>query len=201
MKNAVIILIIVAISLVAGDALVDDQTTLSSNADWLQYHSGTPEWCCFQGTYRGVWFNTLDFAPGVGPFVAEQAEMWFYHDSSHPWDTGDVYIELYNGDAGGPSALLDQTMVTATHCTPVYVCYYPLIPVEQDFWVLANPEMSAGGCPSMASDGNTAEVAHSFYLDGADWMPWEYNFFISASVFQDPEDLDSMSWGSIKDIF
>jgi hypothetical protein len=200
MKYAVVILFITFLSASGGNALVDTHSTLSQDTDWLQYHNGTPVWGCYQGTYRGVWFNLIDFMPGGLTYAAAEAEMWFYHSSTYPWDTGYVYIELWNGDAGGPTSMLDQTMQTAVHCAPVCVYYNPEISVDYDFWILENTELSAGGWPSIASDANQAAVAHSFYLDGVDWTPWEYNFFVSCLVF--PGDaFDPMSWGSIKTVF
>ncbi len=172
-------------------------------SEWLQYHDGTPQWATWEGTYRGIWFNLQDFLPGVTFFYIDTSEMWFYHFSDKPWDTSDVYFELWNGDAMGPISRIDQTQVTAVHFAPVYASYDPSIYVNQHFWCIANTEASTGGWPSILSDNAGGTIYHSFYSDDfIAWEPWDVggacNYFIA---IVEGVSLEATSWGSIKSVF
>jgi len=205
MKKAIAILAVLSLVSFAGQIAVD-LGTIERDADWLVYDDGSPNWLTWGGTYRGVWFNTQDFNPGWGGGDVDQAELWFYHHSSYPWDTSDVYVELWNGDAMGPTAQLDQTMKTAIHYAPIYVTYSPVVAVEQNFWILANTEMSAGGWPAVLGDGAQGTIFHSFFSDDfIVWEPWDIggacNYFISASFTADPGAFDNTTWGALKTTF
>lgn len=187
----------------AGNVAVDLDPA-ESDYEWLMYHDGTPEWCTWDGVYRGVWFNMDDFVPGTYLNTLEETEFWFYHDTSYPWDTSNVYVEVWNGEASGPWIQLTQTMVTAVSYAPVYDFYYPNIQVDQEFWVLVNTEMSAGGWPSLLGDGGPVSTAHSFHSDDfINWQPWSpdglCNYLISANWFG--WGLDGITWGSVKTVF
>ncbi len=171
---------------------------------WLKYHDGTPAWCSWDGVYRGVWFNVWDFYPGATVNFVEQTAFWFYHHVSYPWDTSDVYVEVWNGDAQGPVVQLEQTMVTAVHYAPVYVEHFPELIVEADFWPLVNTELSAGGWPSVPGDGGQSGSAHSFYSnDFINWQPWNpagiCNYFMAVDWVG--WRLEGTTWGSIKSSF
>lgn len=206
MKASLAVVFILAAFSAAGRVAVD--LPGRQRDDWLEYDNGTFNWLAWEGTYRGVWFNLQDFIPGGTCYDIGISQMWFYHDTSYPWDTSDFYMELWNGDTMGPMTRLDQTMVTAHHLTPVYTYYNPPIETEQNFWALANTEMSAGGCPSILVDdaqgSSWGGVAHSFYSDDfTAWEPWVIgdgpcNYFISVT---DPLSLEATTWGSIKTVF
>jgi len=183
---------------------------VSNDGDWLQYDDGSPMWITWGGTYRGVWFNILDFIPGMNNGTLEQSRLWFYHHASYPWDTSDVYVEVWNGDAMGPVTQVDQTMITAIHYAPVYVAYTvlptPVCPVEQNFWLLVNTEMSAGGWPATLGDGNTpGTIFHSFFSDDfIVWEPWDINgacnYFMAVN-WTFITAFDNTTWGSLKATF
>lgn len=205
MKKAIAILAVLSLASFAGQIAVNLDPIPQKDADWLVYDNGTPNWLTWGGTYRGTWFNVEDFVPGGGACEVEQAELWFYHHTSHPWDTSDVYIELWNGDNMGPTAQLDQTMKTAIHYAPIYVDYNPIITTEGNFWCLANTEMSAGGWPSILGDGAQGTVFHSFYSDDfIVWEPWDIggacNYFVSI-YGEIPMSFDNTTWGSLKATF
>ena len=205
MKKAIAVLAVLSLAAFAGQVAVNLGQMPEKDADWLVYDNGTPNWLTWGGTYRGVWFNTEDFIPGTTGGMVEQAEFWFYHHSSYPWDTSDVYIELWNGDAMGPTAQLDQTMITAIHYAPLYVHFgTPRSTVEQNFWAFANTEMSAGGWPAVLGDGEQGSIFHSFYSDDfIVWEPWDIggacNYFIS--VYAELGAFDNTTWGALKTTF
>lgn len=170
--------------------------------EWLTYCSGTPAWLSWGGTYRGTWFDLEDFYPGVTNALISEVELWFYHNSSYPWDTSDAYAELWEGGSYGPSSELDQQIVTAQHLTPVYIYYDPPVEVPADFWVLVNTEMSAGGWPSILGDNSEEPVPHSFYSDDfIVWEPWfdGRNYFVA--VLAEFDNLGAISWGELKSMF
>ena len=182
----------------------------NSNGAWLYYDNGTPGWVIWDSTYRGVWFNIQDFIPGMNEGYIWQAEFWFYHSTNYPWDTSDVYVELWNGDMNGPTAQIDQQVITAIHYTPLYVEYFGEAGhVEQNFWVITNVEMSAGGWPSTVTDWAGSTVAHSFMSDDLIvWEPFEVNgllsnFFIRADWASCPNynAFRNSTWGSLKATF
>ncbi len=205
MKKAIAILAVLSLAAFAGQMAVNLGPMPEKDADWLVYDDGSPAWLTWGGTYRGVWFNIEDFIPGGGNGQLEESEFWFYHSADRPWDSSDVYLEIWNGDAMGPTAQLDQTMVTAIHYAPVYAEYDPQVAVEDNFWALANTEMSAGGWPSILGDGAQGSIFHSFYSDDfIVWEPWDIggacNYFVS--VAWNPADaFDNTTWGSLKATF
>ncbi len=181
----------------------------NSDGFWLEYDNGTPHWVYWDVTYRGVWFNIQDFVPGMPGGYIWQTELWFYHSNSS-WDTSDVYVELWNGDGSGPAAKLHQQMITALHYAPVYAEYLGEAgKVEQNFWVIANVEMSTGGWPSILTDWDGSAVAHSFISDDLSvWEPYEVdgllsNFFIAAywNIYPNGNALGNSTWGSLKATF
>ena len=190
----------------AGQVAVNLGPMPEKDSDWLVYDNGSPAWLTWGGTYRGVWFNMQDFIPGATSATIEQAELWFYHHSEHPWDTSDVYIELWDGDSMGPTGQLDQQMATAIHYAPIYIDYDPAITTaDENFWVLANTEMSAGGWPSILGDGMQGSVYHSFYSDDfIVWEPWDIggacNYFISVYATLNAA-FDATTWGALKTTF
>jgi hypothetical protein len=204
MKKAMAVLAVLSLVAFAGQVAVD-LNPVERDGDWLVYDDGSTKWLTWGGTYRGVWFNIEDFIPGGGDGLLEQSEFWFYHHSSYPWDTSDVYLEIWNGDAMGPMTQMDQTMVTAIHYAPVYASYSPEVAVEENFWALANTEMSAGGWPAILGDGNApGTIFHSFFSDDfIVWEPWDIggacNYFIA--VNWNPGAFDNTTWGSLKATF
>jgi hypothetical protein len=198
-----LLMLAVASSAETQDIPVDTQLVATEmDSEWFTYCSGSPGWLSWEGTYRGTWFHLEEFYPGVTNGFISEVELWFYHNSSYPWDTSDVYVEVWGGDSSGPVNLLDQQMVTALHMTPVYVYYDPPLEVPDDFWVLLNTEMSAGGWPSILGDDSEEPVAHSFYSnDHSLWEPWlsGRNYFIS--VLADCDELSGISWGELKSLF
>jgi len=205
MKKALAILAVLSLAAFAGQIAVNLNPIPRTDADWLVYDDGTPAWYTWGGTYRGVWFNTDDFQAGGSAASITQAELWFYHSDTRPWDTSDVYVELWNGDQMAPVTQLDQSMAVALDYAPIYVNYSPAIVAETNFWCLANTEMSAGGWPSMLGDGMASGAFHSFFSsDFIVWEPWDINgacnYFIA--VYGDIEmSLDNTTWGSLKATF
>ncbi|MCK5842568.1 MAG: hypothetical protein KAH31_10395 [Candidatus Sabulitectum sp.] len=198
MKKAIAILAVLSLTAFAGQFAVNLDPVERTDGDWLRYDSGTAKWLTWGGMYRGVWFNTEDFIPGMGGADVNESEFWFYHHASYPWDTSDVYIEIWNGDAMAPVTQIDQTMITAVHYAPVYATYATPLSVEANFWAIANTEMSAGGWP--ASLGDEFPENHSFYSDdNIIWEPWIGDYFVAVNV--DPQALNNATWGSLKATF
>jgi hypothetical protein len=175
----------------------------ASDGDWLQYDNGTYHWYTWGGTYRGTWFDIQDFIPSATSYIVSISELWFYHQSSHPWDTSDVYVELWNGDNMGPTALLDQTIMTAASLSPSYCIYSPSITTLQNFWCLANTELSAGGWPSILGDNSQATIAHSFFSDDfIVWEPWDLGgacYYLIRVAWLD--SIDRTTWAGLKTSF
>jgi len=198
MKMFVVILVVLSLAAFAGQTSVDLDPVQRTDGDWFRYDDGTAKWLSWGGMYRGVWFNTEDFVPGMGEWEMFDSEFWFYHDASYPWDTSDVYIELWNGDATGPATQLDQTQITAVHYAPVYAVYSAPVWVEANFWALANTEMSTGGWPASLSD--EFPLGHSFYSDDfIIWEPWAGDYFVAVEpcVYA----LTGTTWGTLKAVF
>lgn len=160
----------------------------------LAYHDGTPVWISY-GMLQGTWFDVEDFVPGSADFLIDHVDLWFYHHAEHPWDTSDVYIEIWTCDESGPIAQLDQTMVTALHNMPTIVNYNPPLEVGLDFCCIANCEMSAGGWPSLTVDGTPGE--HNLWGSEED----RGDYLISVTGNTTEEALESLSWGSLKTVF
>ncbi len=207
MKTVTILLVIFCSSILAGGSVIDPVLSVDEKpGDWLRYDNSSAEWFSWSGIYRGVWFNLEDFVPGwAGGVQITETEMWFFHNVTYPWDTSDFYAEIWNGSVDAPTSQLDQVLTTAVHYSPVYVSYEIPITVQNNFWVLANTELSAGGWPSLMSDGVSSEIAHSFYTnDFIKWHAWEpstgiANYFIA--VLPVVWNLDGTTWGSLKTTF
>ncbi|MCD4707832.1 MAG: hypothetical protein K8S62_08840 [Candidatus Sabulitectum sp.] len=166
----------------------------------LSYHDSTPQWLTWGGMYRGTWFHVEDFIPGATDFLVEWVDLWFYQHPSFPWDTNQIFVELWSGDGTGPVEFLAGEQVTALLQPAVTRVYFdPPVETGPDFWCLLNTEFSAGGWPSVLLDGTPSE--HSFYSD--DFIVWEPHslgdYFIS--VGNDTESLQRTSWGALKTTF
>ena len=204
MKKAMAVLAVLSLVAFAGQVAVNLDPVQETDADWLTYFNGSPHWLTWGGTYRGTWFNAQDFIPGAGSGEVMQSEFWFFHHSSYPWDTSDVYLELWNGDAMGPMTQLDQTMKTAVHYSQVLVTYPTPVGVEQNFWGLANTELSAGGWPAILADNTQGSTGiHSFYSDDfIVWEPWDLgNFWIGVYWEEVAGAFDNTTWGALKATF
>jgi len=179
-----------------GCLLLDHPVYIPSYRDILSYDDGTSYWVCWEGTQRGVWFNTADFYPPSGRnWSAEETEFWFFHSPSYPWDTASFYAELYDGGASGPGTLLNRTSVTAVHYEATYAFYNPCVECGYQFWVIQNACMSGGGWPSILSDNSPLPVVHSF----CDGQPWERgNYIIRTACWT---GLQSDTWAGIKSLF
>lgn len=196
------------IILASDQVLLERPIEVHSDADVLQYDDGTPYWLNWSGLYRGVWLDINDFGLS-GPWTAGSTELWFYHHTSYPWDTSSFYCQLCQGDQSCPTDLLDQTSIIALHYQPVYAIYDPVIEVgDEEFWVLINTELSAGGWPSVLGDGFPNTVSHSFFSnDYIFWEPWiaggstVNDYFIRASNTYWWPGLETRTWGSIKTFF
>ena len=165
----------------AGNIVLDVGTVSGTDAEWLQYDDAT------------------DFLPTAYNCDIHQSEFWFYHHSSYPWDTSDVYVEVWDGAVSAPVTQLDQTMITAIHYAPVYANYPTPLNAGPEFWAFANTEMSAGGWPSILGDAEACD--HSFFSDDfIIWEPWENGDYFVA-VYVDMLQLDNTTWGSIKVTF
>ncbi|MCK5785337.1 MAG: hypothetical protein KAH54_02120 [Candidatus Sabulitectum sp.] len=206
MKIILIVLTVACSAASFAQSAIDLSPVNRADSDWLRYDNGTPEWFAYEGIYKGVWFNLEDFMPGwSGGAALLETETWFYHDSQYPWDTSDFYSEIWNGDPQAPLVQLDQTRLNATHYAPVFTIYSTPLMVNTNFWVLANTELSSGGWPSIISDDNNSEVAHSFFThDFILWEPWipgegQSNYFIAVSPAL--ESLDATTWGELKTAF
>jgi hypothetical protein len=204
MKKAIAILAVLSIAAFAGEIVVNLGPTPEKDADWLQYDNGSAWWLTWGGMYRGVWFNAEDFTTeSVSSVGIQQAELWFYHSSSRPWDISDFYCEIWNGDAMGPVTQLDQTLITAIHYSPVYADYSPEMIAEPNFWCLINTEMSAGGWPSVLGDSIASSAENSFFSDDfIVWEPWGMgNYFIRIYADVPYYSIDNTTWGSLKATF
>jgi hypothetical protein len=202
MKKAIAILAVLSLVAFAGQVAVNLDPVPQKDADWLQYDDGTPAWFTWGGTYRGTWFNVQDFVPGAIGATIQQSEFWFYHHSSYPWDTSDVYLEIWNGGASAPVTQLDKTQAVAAHYAAVTTTYATPLVGEQNFWALANTEMSSGGWPSCLGDSTAG--THSFYSsDFIIWEPWgevgDYLIRVYAEVT--PSALSGVTWGALKAAF
>ena len=176
------------------------------DSSYLQYDDGSPAWMSGSGLYRGVWFNTDDFLPGMSGFLVDFSEYWMYHHPAIPWDIGDFYAEVWNGDYMAPLVQLNSTRVTAVHFAPVYVYYNPPLAAESNFWVFENTELSSNGSPFMMGDSTPPAVDHSFYSDDFFvWEPWSDGTntgdFLVRCGGEFPTRLVNLTWGAIKAVF
>ncbi|MCK5131092.1 MAG: hypothetical protein KAR40_02945 [Candidatus Sabulitectum sp.] len=198
--------ILVVLSLVASadqvQVPVNSDPIQRTDADWLVYDDGTAAWLTWGGVYRGVWFNTGSFVSGTNTALIEESEFWFFHHSMYPWDTSDVYIEIWDGDATQPLTQLDQTLVTAVHFAPVGTVYSTPVGAGGNFWVLANTEMSSGGWPAVLGDSTPG--THSFYSDDfVAWEPWGEmgDYLISVLATASGSSFEDITWGLLKATF
>ncbi len=205
MRRAFIVLAVYAFTAFAANAWIEGIPVAGggTDQDYLQYDDGFAYWFHWGGSWRGVWFNTDDFMPGMIAFVLDFSEYWFFHHVSYPWDVSDFYAEVWNGDYMTPMALLDQTQVTAIHYTPVYANYSTPVVAGVDFWGLVNTEMSSGGWPSILGDNTAPSVDHSYYSDDFFiWEPWGIgDYFIRIEGGFISGALDNVTWGEIKSSF
>jgi hypothetical protein len=159
--------------------------------DILSYDDGSAYWLVWDGVYRGTWFDLTEFWPPATHLYCYYTEYWFYHHSSHPWDTSSFYAELWNGDAACP-----QTRGPHFHDGPALrprTCrLQPIHRNESNFWAIINTTMSDGGWPSLLADNTPNSTAHSFCSD--DFILWE-----SWPEFQ--QSLQRSSWAGIKGLF
>ena len=165
----------------------------------LIYHDGTPQWISWGGMYRGTWFDVEDFIPGSSDFLVEWVDLWFYHASSHPWDTSQVLVELWNGDQGGPVEFLASEEATALGQGVTRVYFEPPVETEPDFWCLLNTELSAGGWPALFVDGTPGE--HSYFSDGFIWEPMNLGDYFMSVGNELESSLQGTSWGALKVVF
>jgi len=204
MKSLFSALLPICLPLLAGNIVVDLPGGSGGNFGELTYFNGTPHWLTWGGMYRGTWFNTEDFMPGSFGINLEQMEYWFYESTNtDPWDTDDVYSEVWNGDQTGPLVLLEQGIVTAPHYAPCFHTFDPELPVEQNFWALINTEMSAGGWPSVLGDWSMpGDAGHSFFSDDfIVWEPWGEMGEYYIIAHEGSWSLDAVTWGALKALF
>ncbi len=202
MKKYLFLFVLIASITFADQIAVDLGPGYGTDTDWLKYDDGTAAWITWGGMYRGVWFDATDFVPGVINCAIYQSEFWFYHHASYPWDTSDVYVEVWDGAVSAPVTQLDQTMITAVHYAPVYADYStPLVTANAEFWAFANTEMSAGGWPASLGDGTPG--THSFFSDDfIVWEPWgDMGDYFVALDARDPGAFTNTTWGSLKATF
>lgn len=211
MRRVFLTLAIIAFTAFAGSSIPVPEGYIpgggSTDADYLQYDDGTSFWLTWAGMYRGVWFNTEDFVPGMSGFALDFSEYWMYHHTDRPWDTSDFYAEIWNGDYMGPLVKLDTQELTGIHYAPVFANYATPIEAESNFWAIENTEMSAGGWPSILADNTEPTVAHSYFSDDFYvWEPWtmptgEGDFILRVEGEFLDEALDNVTWGGIKAVF
>lgn len=197
----------------SGEELrLDPPVSGAPTDDLLQYDDGIAAWLTWGGLYRGVLFDLADFYDPVPPgFAIESVEFWFYHHPSYPWDTGEFYAELWEGDESGPEVLLEQSLLQATHLSGVDWILSPPDTVGQLFWIVLDFSLSSGGWPALLGDGTPSATgaSHSFYSDDRIlWEPWiiggdtACDYFIR--VGGEPLDsslLESLTWGLVKGSF
>lgn len=212
MKKVLIVLALVTAFAFATDSyFVEGQGTGGSGSDdLLQYDDGTGHWISYNIPYYGVWFDVADFMPGATGFECDYAELVFYHHTSLPWDTDQISIELWNGDAAGATSLIRADDVTATHNTPQNLVYTPAVMLDRNFWLIANTTVhSTDMLPTGFYDefANFTGVAHTFASDdGILWDPItavgiEINLMFRAEGTINPNALENGSWGAIKGLF
>ena len=203
MKRVLLVLAALAVAAFAANSVrLDQPLSIPNTDDQLSYDDGTANWLTWGGLYRGTWFNLADFGGGSGSsWNAQNAELWFFHHSSYPWDTASFYCEVYNGDASAPVTQLNQTSVPALHYAACYANYSPELVCEANFWIIANTELSSGGWPSILGDPSPPAVCHSFFSDDfIVWEPWGElgDYFVRTTGTM---ALSSSTWGSIKALY
>ncbi len=203
MRGILSIFIVLSVTsvILANPVALDLNPDLTSHdSQWLQYNNGTAQWFDWNGTCKAVWFDVQDFIPTADLGYIEQTEVWFYHKTEYPWDTSDVYIEIWNGNESGPVTQLDKTMATALHNMPTYVYYDPPLEVGPDYWCIVNSELSGGGWPSILADYSLG-INHSFIGDATAWEIYTWGEYFIAVYWDQLTSLNRTSWGQLKTIF
>ena len=79
---------------------------------------------------------------------------------------------------------------------------------EQNFWVIANTDMSNGGWPSLIGDNTPNDSDHSFWSkDFIVWFPWATQGSVSNDLWiaTEPEPwnpgFESATWGAVKALY
>ncbi len=194
----ILLILVAAAAATAGSIRLDRPVSVPNTDATLSYDDGTAYWINWSGLYKGVWFHLADF--GINSWTTTQSELWFYHHSYYPWDTGSFYCELLSGDGLGPVTDIDQTSLTALHYAPCYASYDSSIPLSSDFWIVANSELSSGGWPSLLGDGSPRTPPRSFTSsEFIVWTPWTNGDFLVRSGWN--VALDSETWGAIKTLY
>ena len=227
MKKAIAVLVILSMSAIAGQALLDNSGAPGPgefDQDDIRYwytEEGDSRWIVWAGVYRGTWFDTQDFDPASVGFFINQVEHWFWnagisHSPDYAWDTDDFYSEVWNGDEWGPDNELVSSVVTAIHQAPCFHNFDPPLEVERNFWTIINTEMSAGQWPSTLCDqtgyGGPSGPAecHSFFSDdNVVWDPWsesyqgdgDYGDWLQTVRGEFSLALSSTTWGAVKALF
>ena len=207
MRNVLVVLAVIVAVGFASSFRLETPVYCGGTDDVLSYDDGSSYWLTWGGLYRGVWFSTDDFMPGMSGLATDYTEYWFYHHSSYPWDTASFYAELWNGSVASPTALLDQTPMMASHNTAIVCNYSPPVETEVGFWGLVNTSMSSGGWPAILGDNTPNTVSHSFFSDDfIIWEPWiiqgpmSNDYLVRASgTFIGA--LENESWGAIKGLY
>jgi hypothetical protein len=206
MKKVLVVLALVTASAFAtGSYRVEDPVTGGTD-DILQYDDGNSAWVWPGINYYGTWFDVTDFMPVATGFECNYTEWWFYEHVNFPWDTDQIVVELWTGDADIPITRLASDTITALHNAPVIVNYSIPLSTGANFWMIANTTVySTKGLPSVIYDefDNWTGTPHSFHsTDLTVWNPveeagYEINaFFRADGVF--PVLLETGSWGAIK---
>lgn len=209
MKKVLIVLALAAASAFAAGSYRVEDPVAGGTDDLLQYDDGNSAWVWSGINYYGTWFDVTDFMPVAVNFECSHTEWWFYEHVNVPWDTDQIVVELWTGDAGIPITMLASDTITALHNASVIVNYSTPLSTGADFWMIANTTVySTKGLPSVLYDeyDNWTGIAHSFHSpDMAVWEPaaeagYEVNaFFRADGVF--PAALETGSWGAIKGLF
>ena len=211
MKNVLIALVLAAAFTFAADSYLVEYPVAGRTGtdDILQYDDGTSCWIVSEALYYGTWFDMMDFTSNPN-YEFGFTEWWFYHHAALPWDTDQIVVDLWAGDAAGPATPLASDDVTAIHNAPVIVTYSPGISIVTDFWMIANTtEYSILGLPSVIYDqfNNFTGIAHSFYNQtGLVWEPvvragYEIDALFRVDLIPTGSSLNSESWGAIKGLF
>ena len=201
-----LVLLTAAAAALAGNSRLEHPVGEAPSSSDLTYFDGTAWWLSWDGLYRGTWFHMQDFYPSPVDFELRQSEMWFYHHASYPWDTSEVWFEVFNGDQMAPVEQLDRTLVTAAHYSAVEVDYGAMFFTEPDFWLIANTEVSSGGWPSILGDSTPNETDHSFHSDDfIVWEPWVIQGPTANDYWIQAEGplpgFESATWGAVKTLF
>lgn len=210
MKKGLVVLVFIVASAFAVDSyLVENPVAGGSGTDdLLQYDDGTARWLYSGVAYFGTWFDITDFLPGATEFECSSTEWWYYHHDDHPWDTDQIRVELWTGDATMPVTNLTSDDITALHYAAVIVNYATPVSTGTDFWMIGNTTIySAEGIPSQLYDEtvNFTGIAHSFMSQ--DWILWDPVVPVSCNVDAlsrangDFVALENESWGEIKGLF